>query len=56
MSPQPKVAAAGVAGAVTTILVFVVSQLGVDLPAEVSAAITALISFGAGYLKLDTGE
>lgn len=54
MTPQPKVAAAGVAGAVTTILVFVVGQLGVELPAEVAAALTALIAFAAGFLKIDT--
>jgi len=51
MSPTPKVAAAGVAGAVTTILVFIVAQIGVDLPPEVAAAITALLAFGAGYIK-----
>jgi hypothetical protein len=56
MSPQPKVAAAGVAGALTTVLVFVVGQFGLELPAEVAAAVTALISFAAGYLRLDTGE
>lgn len=48
---HPKIAVAGVAGAVTTILVFVVNELGVDVPPEVAAAVTTILSFGAGYLK-----
>lgn len=48
---QPKVAAAGVAGFVTTILVFVAAQLGLEIPGEVAAALTGLLAFAAGYLK-----
>ncbi len=50
-NPQPKVAAAGVAGALATIIVFIAAQSGVDVTAEVAAALTALIAFAAGYLK-----
>lgn len=48
---QPKVQAAGAAGAVTTVIVFIASKLGLEVPAEVAAALTTLIATGAGYLK-----
>lgn len=49
MQPQPKVLAAGVAGALTTILVYILGTQGVAIPADVAAAITTVISFVAGY-------
>lgn len=49
--PVPKVAAAGVAGSATTVLVFIIEQFGVDVPAIVAAAITSLFAFAAGYIK-----
>lgn len=49
--PTPKVAAAGTAGAATIVLVYIVGLLGLDVPPEVASAVTALLSFGAGYLK-----
>lgn len=51
MTLNPKVAAAGAAGALTTVLVFVAHSLGVEVPPEVGAAVTVLISTAAGYLK-----
>lgn len=48
---NPKVAAGGIAGALTVILVWLLNMGGVDVPAEVASAITVVISFGAGYLK-----
>lgn len=51
MIPQPKVAAAGVAGAVTSVIVFIAGELGLEIPVEVGSALTALIAFAAGYLK-----
>ncbi len=50
-APVPKVAAAGAAGAVTVLIVYIAGLLGVDLPPEVSSALTALFAFGAGYIK-----
>lgn len=50
-TPVPKVAAAGVAGAVTTLIVFIASRLGLDVPPDAAAALTTLIAFAAGYLK-----
>lgn len=48
---NPKVAAGGVAGAFVTVLVWAAALAGVEVPAEVAAALTTLVSFGAGYLK-----
>jgi hypothetical protein len=53
MTISPKVAAGGVAGAVSIVLVFVLAQFGVILPAEVAQAVTLILSFVAGYA---TGE
>ena len=47
---HPKVRAGGVAGAITVVLVWAASQVGVEIPAEVASALTTLISFGGGYL------
>jgi len=56
---QPKVkaatAGAGVSGAVTAILMWVVGLLGLDVPPEIASAFTTLIAAGfaywAGYKK-----
>lgn len=48
---HPKVQAVGVAGAITVVIVWVASMLGVDVPGEVASAFTIIISFLAGYLK-----
>lgn len=49
--PVPKVAAAGIGGALAAILVAVANALGLDLSPEVAAAVVTVVSFGAGYLK-----
>ena len=51
MKPQPKVAAAGIGGAVAAIIIFVAGEFGVEIPGDVGAAIATLISFLAGYFK-----
>jgi hypothetical protein len=51
LKPQPKVAAAGIAGSVTLILVWAAGLAGIDVPPEVASAVTALLAFAAGYLK-----
>jgi hypothetical protein len=48
---QPKVQAAGAAGAATTVLVWAVGLAGLDVPPEVAAAVTTLIATAAGWLK-----
>lgn len=47
---ETKVAAAGAAGSVTVILVWVASLLGLDVPDAVAAALTVLITVGTAYL------
>jgi high-affinity Fe2+/Pb2+ permease len=58
---QPKVkaasAGAGISGAVTAILMWIVGLLGLDVPPEIASAFTTLIAagfaFAAGYYKTD---
>lgn len=51
MSVNPKVQAAGWAGAVTVLVVWLAGLAGVDVPAEVASAFTVLVSTLAGYVK-----
>ena len=51
MTVNPKVQAAGWAGAVTIILVWIAGMFGVDVPAEVASAFTALVATSAGFIK-----
>ena len=55
MNLNPKTTAAGIAGAVTLVIVFVLGQLGVEIPADVAAAVTTIIAFAAAYLKSANG-
>jgi hypothetical protein len=47
---NPKVTAAGLAGALTTIIVWGVGLAGLDVPPEVAAAVTTVLSVATGYL------
>lgn len=49
--PTHKVTAGGIGGATTFVLVWTLSQFGVDMPPEVAAALAALATSGAAYLK-----
>lgn len=50
--PVPKVVAAGVGGALATVLLWVLTAVtAVDVPTPVTAAVTTLLAFAAGYLK-----
>lgn len=51
MTPQPKVVAGGAAGAAAILIVYVASLFGLEVPGEVGAALAALLSFAAAYLK-----
>lgn len=51
LKPRPKVAAAGIAGALTTLVLWVLALYGLSVPPEVAAAIAAVLSFAAGWLK-----
>lgn len=50
-TPVPKVAAAGVSGAVATLAIFIATQLGVELGPTEAGAIATLVAFVGGYLK-----
>lgn len=52
--PEKKVTAAALAGAIVTILVWILHMAGVDIPAEVAAAITTILAAVAGYLAPHT--
>lgn len=53
LKPTNKVAAGGLAGALSTLTVFVLEALGVQLPADVTVAVTTLISFATSWLVKD---
>ena len=48
---HPKIQAAGAAGALTVVLIWVLSMFSVDVPAEAASALTLLFTLGAGYIK-----
>jgi hypothetical protein len=52
--PEKKVTAATLAGAIATILVWVLHLFGVDMPSEVAAAITTVLAAVAGYMAPHT--
>lgn len=53
-APVPKVAAAGVAGAATSIVLWGVNAIWhIDVPAEVGAALATVIAFIAAYFTRD---
>ena len=51
--PTRKVGAAGVAGSLTTVIIFASAALGYPVPPEVAAAVVTLIMFAAAYLTGD---
>jgi hypothetical protein len=52
--PEKKVTAAAIAGALVTIIVWILRLSDIDVPAEVAAAATTLLSAVAGYLAPHT--
>ena len=53
MKPTRKVGRSGVAGALTTVLIFFSAALGFPLPPEVASSLVVLIMFGTAYLTPD---
>ena len=51
MPVNPKVAAGGLAGGLTIILVWVAGLLGLDVPPEVASAFTLVIATVTGWFK-----
>lgn len=50
--PVAKVTAAGIGGAVATLIIFGAGQFGMEIPGEVGAAIATVVAFIAGYMKV----
>lgn len=53
--PTNKMSAVGISGALTVIVVYLLSLVGINLPDGVSAALTIVISFTVGYLIPEKG-
>lgn len=52
--PTPKVQAAGIGGAITSVLLWAVTYFAkVDVPAEVGAALATIVAFVAAYMTRD---
>ena len=56
MSISPKVLAGTLAAALVTIIVWIAAAAGVEMPVEVQGAITTILVFVAGYVKLDAAR
>jgi len=56
MNVNPKVTAAVLAAAVTTILAWLLTLAGVELPNQVQGAITSVLVFVAGYMTPASNE
>lgn len=50
LTPQPKIVAVGLTGAITVVLLWIIGQFGITVPAEIGSAITVLIATAGGYL------
>lgn len=53
-SIHPKVAASSLAGALTVLLVWVLSLFDVTMPGEVGSALTVILMSVTGYMKRGT--
>lgn len=52
--PTPKTTAAGIGGAVTSILLWGLTYFGkIDVPAEIGAALATIIAFASAYMTRD---
>lgn len=51
-TPVPKVAAAGIGGAISVVVIWALKYFwNIELPSEVSAAVATITSFVFGYIK-----
>lgn len=51
MPVNPKVQAAGAAGAASIVIVWLIGLAGADVPPEVASAFTTLLAAGAGWAR-----
>ncbi len=54
-SIERKVGAGGLAGALSVILVWIISEVGADIPGEVASAITTVLTFVTAWVVPDKG-
>jgi hypothetical protein len=52
-TPRLKVTAAGIGGAITAVLVWILGVYGTVIPPDVASAITTIVSFAAGYIRAE---
>ena len=53
-TPQPKVAAGGIAGGLATVIVFILTSAGLEVPEVVATAIGALAAAAVAYIVPNT--
>jgi len=53
--PHVKVAAAGIGGAVSTVVIAIIEAAGGNVSPDLAAAIATIVAFGAGYLTPPRG-
>lgn len=56
LSPTPKVASAGLGGSVSVVLFWWLRLAGVDIPSDVAAALSSLLSFAMAWLVRDASS
>jgi uncharacterized membrane protein YjjP (DUF1212 family) len=56
MNVNPKVTAAVLAAAVTTLIAWLLTLAGIELPNQVQGAITSILVFVAGYMTPANNE
>lgn len=54
--PNTKVAAGGLAGSLSVLIVWGLSSLGIEVPPEASAALATVVAFGVSYLVPEKSE
>ena len=52
--PTAKMTSVGASGAAMILIIWIAGQLGIEIPAEVAAAITTIAAWLAGYVTNDT--
>lgn len=52
-TPTRKVTGGAIAGALSVVLIWITQQMGVIVPAEISSAVTTLITFATSYWLSD---
>lgn len=49
-APTAKIAASGIGGSVSVVLIWLAGMAGIEVPPEVAGAVATIISFFSGYL------